>query len=156
MITNLTPAARKARTTLWTSRLAFGLGVVVSMSANVLASPHTPVGIAVALWVPTAFLITMALLENIPVKGRVGQVRFAGVLSLALIAGWTSYWHLVEVALMGGADTLTAHLLPLTVDVMMALASPGMKRKATPATRRRPAAKKTNVTPITKGRKVTA
>lgn len=148
----MTPAARKARTALWTSRLAFGLGVVVSMSANVIASPHTPLGIGVGLWVPTAFLITMALMENIPVKGRMGQVRFAGMLVLALIAGWTSYWHLVEVAYMGGADPITAHALPFTVDVMMALASPGMKRKVSTVTRRRPAARK-NVTPITKVRK---
>jgi hypothetical protein len=147
----MTPAARKARTSLFTSRAAFGVGVVVSLAANVMASAHTPLGIAVGLWTPIAFLISMALLENVPVKGRWGLARKVAIGFIALIAGWTSYWHLVDVCLMGGADVLTAHMLPLTVDVMMALASPGMKRKAAPVARRRPAAK--NVTSITKARK---
>lgn len=139
----MTPSARKAQTARRTSAAAFGIGVIVSLAANVYASEHSPIGIAVGLWVPVAFLISMALLENVPVKGTAGKFRFAAILFLALVAGWTSYWHLVEVALDGGADTITAHLLPLTVDVMMALAGPGMKRKAAaPARRARSTAKK--------------
>jgi hypothetical protein len=138
----MTPSARKAQTARRTSAAAFGTGVAVSLAANVYASEHSPIGIAVGLWVPVAFLISMALLENVPVKGLAGKLRFAAILFLALVAGWTSYWHLVEVALDGGADQVTAHLLPLTVDVMMALAGPGMKRKAAAPARRRAAAKK--------------
>jgi hypothetical protein len=140
-MTKLTPAARKAKTALLTARSAFGIGVTVSLAANVYASEHTPIGIAVGLWTPVAFLVSMALLENVPATGLKGKLRFYGILFLALIAGWTSYWHLVEVAQDGGADVLTAHLLPLTVDVMMALAGPAMKRKAA-APARRPAVKK--------------
>lgn len=142
MTAKLSPAARKARTARLTSTATFGTGVIVSLAANVYASEHTPIGIAVGLWVPVAFLLAMAMLENVPAKGLKGQIRFAAILFLALVAGWTSYWHLVEVALDGGADTVTAHLLPLTVDVMMALAGPGMKRKAAAPARRRPTAKK--------------
>lgn len=139
----MTPSARKAQTARRTSAAAFGTGVAVSLAANVYASEHSPIGIAVGLWVPVAFLISMALLENVPVKGLAGKLRFAAILFLALVAGWTSYWHLVEVALDGGADQVTAHLLPLTVDVMMALAGPGMKKKAAaPARRARSTAKK--------------
>lgn len=142
-MTKLTPAARKARTARMTSRSAFGIGVVVSLGANVMASAHTPLGIAVGLWTPIAFLVSMALMENVPVRGLAGKLRFTGILFLALIAGWTSYWHLVEVCQAAGADVLTSHLLPLTVDVMMVLASAGLKAKAAaPARRRRPAAKK--------------
>lgn len=150
----MTPTARKARTALITARTAFGVGVVVSLSANVLASAHTPIGIAVGLWTPVAFLLSMALIENVKAKGRWGTARLVGICFLALIAGWVSYGHLVDVARMGGADILTAHLLPLTVDVMMALAGPAMKRKAAPVARR--AAAKKNVTSITKARKATA
>ena len=152
MTAKLSPAARKARTARRTSAIAFGTGVAVSLAANVYASEHTPIGIAVGLWVPVAFLISMAMLENVPAKGKWGKVRFAAILFLALVAGWTSYWHLVEVAVDGGADAVTSHLLPLTVDVMMALAGPGMKAKTAAPVRRRATAKKPNakVTPIRK------
>lgn len=144
MTAKLSPAARKARTARRTSTATFATGVLVSLAANVYASEHTPIGIAVGLWVPVAFLLSMAMLENVPAKGTAGKIRFAAILFLALVAGWTSYWHLVEVALDGGADQVTAHLLPLTVDVMMALAGPGMKRKAAaPARRARTAKPKT-------------
>lgn len=138
----MTTAARKARTATWTSRSVFALGVAVSLAANVMASEHTPIGIAVGLWIPIAFLASMAMLENVPAKGLAGKVRFAAMIFIAGIAGWTSYWHLVSVTEMGGADAITSHLLPLTVDVMMALASAGLKAKKAPApARRRPAAK---------------
>lgn len=150
-MTAKTPAARKARLSLWTSRGAFAVGVVVSLSANVVASQHTPLGIALGLWTPIAFLICMALLENVPAKGWQGWVRKIAIAFLAAIAGWVSYWHMVDVATMGGADWLTGHTIPLTVDVMIALASPGMKRKVAVATsRRRTPAKKNNVTSIRK------
>lgn len=149
---NMTPAQRKARLSLWTSRGAFGIGVAVSLSANVIASQHTPLGIALGLWTPIAFLICMALLENVPVQGWQGVVRKVAIGFLAAIAGWVSYWHMVDVATMGGADWLTAHTIPLTVDVMMALASPGMKRKVVTTARRRTPAKKNNITSIKKAR----
>lgn len=144
-MTKLTPAARKARTALLTARVTFGIGVAVSLAANVYASERTPIGIAVGLWTPVAFLLAMGLLENVPVKGFKGQLRTVAIAFLAAIAGWVSYWHLVEVATAGGADGFTAHALPLTVDVMMALAGSAMKAKpaARPAARRtrKPAAK---------------
>jgi hypothetical protein len=152
-MTKLTPAARKARNAKLTARSAFGIGVVVSLSANVYAAPRNAVAIGVALWVPIAFLISMALLENVPAHGLMGKVRFGGVAALALIAGWASYWHMVTVANAAGADWLTAHLLPLTVDVMMALAGSAMKAKPAAPARKRPAAKKaatSNVRPIRK------
>jgi hypothetical protein len=139
----MTAAARKARNAAYLSRFTFGMGVAASIAANVIASKHTPIGMAVGLWIPTAFLLSMAMLENVAVKGRAGQARRIAMGVIVLIAGWTSYWHLVEVAQMGGADAFTAHTLPATVDVMMALASAGMKRKpATAPAKRRPAAKK--------------
>lgn len=146
----MTPAQRKARLSILTSRGAFAVGVVVSLAANVTASKHTPLGIALGLWVPMAFLISMALIENVPAKGWFGIARKIAIAFIALIAAWVSYWHMVDVATMGGADWLTAHTIPLTVDVMMALASPGMKRKVATVTRRRTPVKKNNVTPIKK------
>lgn len=137
-----TAAQRRAQTARRTSVAVFSLGVTVSLAANVMASAHTPLGVATGLWAPIAFLASMMLMENVPANGLAGKARFVGMLFLAGIAGWVSYWHLVEVFLTAGMDPVSAHLLPLTVDVMMAFASPGMKTKVTTAARRRPAAKK--------------
>jgi hypothetical protein len=89
-MTKMTAAARKARTARITARSAFAIGVAVSLAANVYASKHTPIGIAVGLWTPIAFLVSMALLENVPAKGLIGKLRFTAIVFLALIAGWTS------------------------------------------------------------------
>jgi len=142
----MTPTARKARNAAYLARFSFGVGVVVSLTANVLASAKNPVAIGVALWVPIAFLLSVAMLEHIPVKGKAGILRKVAIGFIAAIAAWASYWHLVEVAQMGGADVITAHALPLTVDAMMALASTAMKTKvaapARRAARKAPAARK--------------
>lgn len=141
--TTLTPAARKARTALCTSRVAFGAAVLASLAGNVIASPKNPIAIGVALWIPFAFLITMMMIENVPAKGRLGVLRKVGVGAIAGIAGWASFWHLHEVCVMAGMDTVTSYLLPLTVDVVIAFASPGIRRKATPvpSSRRKPQVK---------------
>lgn len=143
MTKNLSAAARKAQTARRTGRVVFGLGVAVSLAANVMASKHTAVGVATGLWAPLAFLAAMAMIENVPAKGLAGYARTVGIVFLAAIAGYVSYGHLTEVFTQGGADTLSAHFLPLTVDVMMVFAGPAMKAKAATPARRRAAAKKT-------------
>src|SRR6266540_3390479 len=35
---------------------------------------------------------------------------------------WVSYWHMVKVATLAGEDRLSAHLLPLVPDALMAIA----------------------------------
>lgn len=134
-----TPAARKARHARIIARGTFGLGLAVSLVANVAASDHTAAGIATGLWAPVALLLALLLLEGGAVKGWAAQW---GVGALAAIAGWSSYWHLVEIMDMAGVhDPIAKYLMPLTVDVLMALASPGMKAKT--AARRRTARKTT-------------
>lgn len=136
----ITPAARKARNARLTARGVFAAGLVVSLAANVAASEHNVAGIASGLWAPLGLLAALALLENGSMKGTWAKLAVG---FLALVAGWTSYWHLVEVLEMAGAhDPITLYLLPLTVDVLMAIASPGMKARRTAPARRRPAAKK--------------
>lgn len=148
----MTPAQRKARNALVTSRIAFGVCVAVSLVGNVLAAPRTAIGVGVSLWPPLAFLLTVMLLENVPAKGRVGYVRKAGIAAVAAIAGWASYWHLHAVCVMANMDGVTSYLLPLTVDVVIAFASPGIRRKALPTA---PSRRKPQVKPDT-GRKLKA
>lgn len=141
----MTPAARKARNAKITARTVFGAGLVISLAANVAASAANVAGIASGLWAPLALLAALALLENGSMRGTWAKLAVG---FLALVAGWTSYWHLVEVLEMAGThDPITLYLLPLTVDVLMALASPGMRTHRAAPARRRPAAKKAT-TPV--------
>lgn len=137
--TKLSVAQRKARATKRAAWATFGLGAVASLGANLYASEHTPVGLTVGVWPAVAFLLTVWLYEHAP---RNWYIRTALLMPLA-VAAWTSYWHIVEVATAAGEGFITAHLLPLTVDAMMAVASAVINRKATPSPRsaRRPAAK---------------
>lgn len=137
--TKLTAAQRKTRATRRAAWATFGLGAVASLAANLYASNHTPVGMIVGVWPSVAFLLTVWLYEHAP---RNWYIRVSLAVPLA-VAAWTSYWHIVEVATVAGEGTLTAHLLPLTVDAMMAVASAVINRKAAPSrpVRRRTAAK---------------
>lgn len=127
MTAKITPAARKARNARITAQATFGTGLVMSIAANIYVSPLTVVGIITAVWAPVALLAALGLLENGSISGRYAKIAVG---ALAAVAAWASYWHLVEFFTAGGADVITAHALPLTVDVLMGLASAGMKRKA--------------------------
>lgn len=136
MTAKLTPAARKARNATFMARVTFGAGLVLSIAANVAVSKHTAFGIVTAVWAPVALLLALGMLENGSISGRWAKIA-VGV--LAAVAAWASYWHLVEFFTAGGADFITAHALPATVDVLMGLASTALKHKA--ATVRRTARK---------------
>lgn len=144
MTAKLTPAARKARNARRTAQGAFASGLVISVAANIAVSPLTPVGIITAVWAPVALLLSLALLENGSISGRWAKVAVG---FLALIAGVASYFHLVEFFQMGGADVLVSYALPLTVDVMMGMASAGMRAKAPARTTRKAPAKRTATAP---------
>lgn len=143
--TNLTKAQRTAMRVRHTGGLAFWAGAVASVSANVYASEHTPLGIMIGIWIPGAALISLELLERVPVKGRVKYVRQALVGFLAVIAALASYFHLVEVFRDGGATGAFVWLMPLTVDVLMAYGRMVMRTPVPTSrpssTRRKPQAK---------------
>lgn len=133
-------AARAERTTKAVAGAAFILGVAASVAANVVAaSGRGAIGIVVSAWPAVALLLTVHLFQHAP---RVWWIKVL-VAAVAGVAGWISYWHMVEVALRGGESALSAHLLPVTVDAMMAVATVVLTHKPKPA--RRPAAKRTAV-----------
>lgn len=144
----LTIAQRRTRHTRRSAQAAFLFGATASLAANVYASSHTPVGVVTGAIPAVALLISVYLFENAP---RAFVVKLA-VLLVVAVAAWASYWHLVDVFLMGGADPVTAHTLPLTIDAMMGIASTVLNRKITRARKRtrRPAQRK----PATGGLKV--
>jgi hypothetical protein len=143
----LTAAQRKTRNTKIYAATAFLAGASVSIAANVIAAEPTALGRAVAVWPALALLVTVHLYQHVPVRRNdwMGFAHKTGVLGVVAVAGWVSYWHIVEVALRAGETTVTAHILPVTIDVMMAIATAVATHKPkTPVARRRTAAKATS------------
>jgi hypothetical protein len=133
MTIKLTAAQRRARNTRLTAGATFYATGAATIAANMYASAHTPVGLATGFWTPVALFLGLEMVERMPIKGRAGTLRKVGVGVIALIAAWVSYWHLVHIFTVGGADTISAHLMPLTVDLLMALARTAMHAKAAPS-----------------------
>lgn len=129
----LTSAQRKARAIKLTGAAAFYIGVAGSLAANVYASQHSVLGLATGVWSPIAALLALEMVERIPAKGAGGVARKIAVGFVALIAAWTSYWHLTYVFSAADADLVTRYAGPLTVDALMCLARVAMVHKATPA-----------------------
>ena len=146
MTTRLTAAQRKARTIRHTAGGTFYATGTATIAANMYASEHSFIGLATGFWTPVALFLALEMVERVPCKGRLGTLRMVGVGIIALIAAWVSYWHLVHIFRLGGADLVSAHAMPLTVDVLMAIARSAMHAKApSQPSSRRPAAKRDNV-----------
>jgi hypothetical protein len=88
-------------------------------------------------------LLTVHLFQHAP---RTWWVK-ASVAIVAGVAAYISYFHMVEVATLAGENIVSAHLMPLTVDAMMAVASVVMTHKPKPP-RRKSIARKASVTPL--------
>jgi hypothetical protein len=108
----------------WTVRATLGLGVTVSVAANVLHARPNLISQAIAGWPPIALLLTVELISRIPVAGRArAAVRILATAAIAGIAAWVSYWHMAGVAARYGETTTSAHLMPLSVDGLIVVAS---------------------------------
>lgn len=141
-MTTLTAAQRRARTTKRVATSTFYATGAATIAANMYASQHTPTGLATGFWTPVALFLALDMVERVQVKGRTGTLRKVGVGVIAAVAAWYSYWHLVHVFTLGGADPISAHAMPITVDALLALARGAMVHKAPslPASRRKPQA----------------
>lgn len=105
-------------------RAALTLGVAASVAGNVLHAEPTIVGRAIASWSPLALLLTVELISRVPVSNRaLAVLRMSSTAVIAGIAAWVSYWHMVSVAARNGESTTSAHLLPLSVDGLVVVAS---------------------------------
>jgi hypothetical protein len=104
------------------ARAALTLGVVVSIVANVLHADGNLISQSIAAWAPLALLITIELIARVPVKGWLSVARLVATATIAGIAAWVSYWHMVGVALRYGEEPGAAHLIPLTVDGLVVVA----------------------------------
>lgn len=138
--TKMTKAQRQARDVKRIAVGTFIAGAVVSIAANVVAANPTAIGRVVAGWPAVALLLTVHLFQH----ARQSTLVKIAIGAVAGVAAWASYWHMVEVATRAGENTVTAHLLPVTVDAMMAVATAVLSAKpATTAARKRAARAKT-------------
>lgn len=121
---------------------AFGLGVIVSVGANVAhlwyPSPATlaRVGVTAGHWRPAPGAMVMsafyplALTLTVEILARVqwpratswAAMRFAGAGAVALVAAIVSYGHMSGLLRAYGEDRLTATIGPLAVDGMLVVA----------------------------------
>jgi hypothetical protein len=108
----------------WGVRGVLALGVAASTVANILHAEPNGISRTIAAWPPLALLLTIELMSRIPVHRlwlAVARLGAAGV--IAGIAAWVSYWHMAGVALRYGEASDAAHLLPLSVDGLIVVAS---------------------------------
>ena len=100
------------------------LGVAASVTANVLHAEPSLVGRSIAAWPPVALLLTIELISRVPVhRWPLALLRMATTGAVAGIAAWVSYWHMVDVAMTHGEQPVSAHLVPVSVDGLVVVAS---------------------------------
>jgi hypothetical protein len=105
-------------------RAVLALGVAASVAGNVLHAQPTLVGRAIAAWSPLALLLAVELISRVPVHKLILSIlRMLSTAGIAGIAAWVSYGHMVSVAQRHGENSTSAHLLPLSVDGLVVVAS---------------------------------
>lgn len=108
----------------WGVRAALVLGIAASVIANVLHARDNPVSQAIAAWPPLALLLTVELISRIPVhRGGLVAARLVATATIASIAAWVSYWHMVGVAVRYGEQGAAPYLIPVSVDGLIVVAS---------------------------------
>ncbi|MGC5661694.1 DUF2637 domain-containing protein [Micromonospora sp. WMMD723] len=108
----------------WAVRATLALGVAASVTANILHAQANPIAQAIAAWPPLALLITVELVTRIPVHQRaLGAIRVVAASTIAAIAAWISYHHMVGVVARYGETGTVPYLLPLSVDGLIIVAS---------------------------------
>lgn len=108
----------------WAVRAVLALGVAASTAGNVLHAADHPISQAIAAWPPLALLLTVELISRIPVHTRtLAAARYVATATIAGIAAWVSYWHMVGVAARYGETGASPYLLPLSVDGLVVVAS---------------------------------
>ena len=108
----------------WAVRMTLILGVAASVVANILHARDNPISQAIAAWPPLALLLTVELISRVPVHRRsLAAARVVATATIAGIAAWVSYWHMVGVAAKYGEEGAAPYLLPLSVDGLIVVAS---------------------------------
>jgi hypothetical protein len=110
--------------------LAFVTGAVVSIGANVLhaldgGGPVDAGRVVASGWAPVALLLVAELVARARQSGPwwIITLRWTGTAVVAGVAAVVSYGHMRDLLLSYGETALVAHLLPLSVDGLLLVAS---------------------------------
>lgn len=113
---------QRLRLMQWTLRGTLGLALAVSMAANVLHAAPDPVARSIAAWSPLALYAAIEVMTRVPIRNRLlGGIRIVATVAIAVIAGVTSYLHMVGVAERYGESWQVVYLLPISVDGLVAV-----------------------------------
>lgn len=113
-------------------RGALVFGIATSVTANVIHSLTQPHAHQWQIWAasilsalaPIVLFVSMEMVTRIPPSGRVlGAIRLAITGTLAGLAGWVSYWHMVAVSRMLGETSGSEFIYPFLIDGMMIVAT---------------------------------
>src|SRR5688572_11036804 len=108
----------------WAVRGVLTVGLAASIAANVLHARPDPTSQMIAAWPPLSLLLTVELVSRVPVhRWWRTTIRVLATGSVAGIAAWVSYGHMVEVARRFGEAGHTPYLLPISVDGLIIVAS---------------------------------
>lgn len=108
----------------WGVRAVLTLGVAASVAANILHARSDPISQTIAAWPPIALLLAVELVSRVPVRRRwLTAARVCATVVIASIAAYVSYWHMAGVAARYGEESISAHLLPLSVDGLIVIGS---------------------------------
>jgi len=108
----------------WAVRAVLALGITASVAANVLHAEPNGIAQTIAAWPPMALLLTVELISRVPVHRRwLAVVRMLATGTIAGIAAFVSYNHMVGVAIRYGETGAAPYLIPLSVDGLVVVAS---------------------------------
>ncbi|MFI6073823.1 DUF2637 domain-containing protein [Actinoplanes sp. NPDC051343] len=120
----MTQDIKRLRRVGWGVRGVFALGIAASLAGNVLHAGDNPISRAISAWSPLSLLLAVELISRIPARrGPASYARLAATAVIAGIAAWVSYWHMAGVAAHYGETSVSAHLLPFSVDGLIVVAS---------------------------------
>jgi len=108
----------------WAVRMVLLVGIAASVAANILHAEPNPISRTISAWPPLALLLTIELVSRIPVtRPLLAVVRIAATATIASIAAYVSYWHMVGVVGRYGETGASPFLIPITVDGLIVVAS---------------------------------
>jgi hypothetical protein len=120
----MTNDEKRLRRLSWGVRGVFALGIAASLAGNVLHAGDNPISRAISAWSPLSLLLAVELISRIPARrGLASVARLGATAVIAGIAAWVSYWHMAGVAAHYGETSVSAHLLPFSVDGLIVVAS---------------------------------
>lgn len=110
-------------------------GILASLAGNVQAitldnaEPGVGAIISAVIW-PAALFVAIEIMLHTPwvSSRRDNLVRWVGLLGVAFIALYVSYWHLVHVLDNYGYDAVASHAAPLAVDGLLAMSTLALNR----------------------------